>query len=71
MERRFSDTLGRTPKEEIARVRMERAKRLLTLTDYTMQRIAALSGFKTASHFGVVFKRMTSMSPKAFREQAT
>jgi len=71
LERRFGETLGRTPKEEIARVCIEKAKRLLTLTDYTLQRIAGLCGFKTVSHFGVVFKRMTGMSPKAFREQAT
>ncbi|MBN1911783.1 MAG: DNA-binding transcriptional regulator [Pirellulales bacterium] len=71
LERRFSDKLGRTPKEEIVRVCIEKAKRLLKLTDYTLQRIAALSGFKTASHFGVVFKRATGMSPKAFREEAS
>ncbi|MBN1590603.1 MAG: DNA-binding transcriptional regulator [Pirellulales bacterium] len=69
LERRFGETLGRTPKEEILRVSIEKAKRFLTLTDYTLQRIAGLCGFKTASHFGVVFKRVTGMSPKAFRDQ--
>jgi LacI family transcriptional regulator len=67
LERRFTRSIGRTPKEEIVRVQLEHVKRLLTLTDDSLMEIADLTGFKTCSHLSVVFKRNTGLSPNQFR----
>ncbi len=71
LERRFAAAIGRSPKDEIYRVRLEQVKRMLAFTDYVLAQIADLTGFKTASHLSVVFKRKTGLSPSQFREEAT
>src|SRR5262249_29800449 len=45
MQRRFKALLGRTPKQEILRVQLERAKQLLAETDLTVAEVAAKCGF--------------------------
>ena len=70
LERRFADEMNRTPKNEITRVRLEQVKQLLTLTEHTLPQVAELTGFKTASHLSVVFKRETGLSPTQFRKQS-
>ncbi len=70
LERRFAQVLGRSPKDEIDRVRVEHVKRLLVLTNYVLAEIAERTGFKTASHMSVLFKRHVGVSPSAFREQS-
>jgi LacI family transcriptional regulator len=67
LERRFTRYLGRTPKEEIVRVQLEQVKRMLSLTDDSLSKIADLTGFKTCSHLSVAFKRNLGMSPTQFR----
>jgi LacI family transcriptional regulator len=69
LERRFAAAIGRSPKDEICRVRLERVKQLLAHTDYVLPQIADLTGFKTAAHLSVVFKRQTGLSPSQFREE--
>ncbi|MHB8902033.1 MAG: XylR family transcriptional regulator [Thermoguttaceae bacterium] len=68
LERRFTAAIGRSPGEEIRRVRLEQVKQLLTLTDYVLPQIAERTGFKTAAHLSVVFKRQTGLSPSQFRQ---
>jgi len=70
LERRFAVAIGRSPKDEICRVRLEQVKQLLALTDYVLPQIAKLTGFKTAAHMSVVFKRQAGVSPSQFREEA-
>ena len=45
LERRFDDMLRTTPKAEIMRVRIDRAKQLLRDTAFSLSKIADLSGF--------------------------
>lgn len=71
LERRFAAAIGRSPKDEICRVRLEQVKQLLAHTDYVLPQIAGLTGFKTAAHLSVVFKRQTGLSPGQFREEVT
>jgi LacI family transcriptional regulator len=66
LQRRFWQKLGRSPKQQIDQVRIDRAKRLLIETDYTLKHIAYLTGFSNAAHFATMFKRHTGQSPKAF-----
>ena len=68
LEQRFRRALGRTPKEEITRVRLERAQRLLRQTTMSIQRIAAESGFRSIDYFDRVFRRQTGLTPRAYRQ---
>ncbi|GAB6164759.1 DNA-binding transcriptional regulator [Thermostilla marina] len=70
LERRFRRYLNRTPKDEILRIRLEQVKKLLTRTRHPLPEVAALAGFKTASHMSVVFKREVGMSPSTYRKTA-
>jgi LacI family transcriptional regulator len=67
LERRFCHNLGRTPKAEIMRVRIERAKMLLARTDNSRDAIARKTGFASPEYFCKVFRRMAGMKPQDFR----
>jgi LacI family transcriptional regulator len=67
--RRFNDALNRSPHEEILRVQLERAKRLLDESDFTLERIAELSGFQHSEYLSVAFKRELGQTPSEFRRQ--
>jgi LacI family transcriptional regulator len=70
LERKFAAVLGRTPRSEIVRVRLDRVRHLLGETTYPVERIAALTGFKNPAHLSVVFKRETGQTPGAYRHEA-
>jgi LacI family transcriptional regulator len=65
--RRFHDALNRSPHEEILRVRLERTKRLLDESDFTLEHIAGLSGFQHSEYLSVAFKRETGTTPGEYR----
>ena len=69
LERRFRAKLGRSIAEEICRLRLERAKRLIVGTTSTLCAIAAATGFSNDDHFNKVFQRLEGMSPGAFRRR--
>ena len=56
--------------EEISRVRVARAKELLTDTDLPITAVAAQSGFPSARRLDVVFAKLTGLSPTAYRRQS-
>lgn len=68
LERRFSESMGRSIAGEITRLRVERAKRRMVETDASMKQVAIEAGFRTADHFGKVFTRIEGISPSRFRE---
>lgn len=67
LERRFMATLGRSPKQEILQTRLARVRQLLIDTDYSLSRIAELTGFKTASHLSVAWKSHFTTPPGCVR----
>jgi LacI family transcriptional regulator len=67
LERKFFQYLGRTPKAEIMRIRIERAKMLLARTDKPREGIAQQSGFSSPEYFSKVFHRTVGMKPRAYR----
>lgn len=69
LERRFVKLVGHSPKAEILRVQMERAKELLATTDLRLEEIAAKVGYDHHEYFCVVFKRETGQTPGEFRRQ--
>jgi AraC family transcriptional regulator len=56
-----------TPHEYIVQVRMERAKKLLSISDMPLAAVAAQVGFADQSHFSSTFRRTTSMTPRSHR----
>jgi LacI family transcriptional regulator len=68
LERRFLKYLGRTPKMEIIRIQIERAKMLLGQTDKTLDHIAQKCGFKTPQYLTRAFRREVGMTANAYRK---
>jgi LacI family transcriptional regulator len=69
LERKFKTILGRSPLDEIRRVRIERVKQLLTASDMPMPEIAARAGFSGPDRLAVVFRDETGMAPTDYRKQ--
>jgi LacI family transcriptional regulator len=67
LERRFRDSIGRSPAEEIVRIRMKRTKLLLAETDYKLRTVASLAGFGSSSQLVTAFKRITGFTPGEYR----
>jgi LacI family transcriptional regulator len=69
LHKAFLEHLGRTPGQELHRVRIERAKRLLSDSDNKVETLASMCGYQSANSFCVAFKQTTGMSPKQYREE--
>ena len=67
LEGRFKKLIGRTPHEEILRVRLDRVKQLLTETDLPLEQIAERAGFPHVEYLSVAFRREVGMPPSQFR----
>lgn len=67
LESRFQKLIGRTPHEEIIRIKLNRVKQLLTETSLTLEQIAERSGFSHVEYLTVAFKREVGMPPSKFR----
>lgn len=65
----FLEQLGRTPGQELQRVRMERARQLLSSTNHKIETVAGLCGYQSTNSFCIAFKRVMGMSAGRFREQ--
>jgi LacI family transcriptional regulator len=70
LEKRFRKHLNRSPKQEMRRIQIERIKQLLVETNFTLERIAELSGFEHPEYMSVFFKRETGQTPGKYRSQA-
>jgi LacI family transcriptional regulator len=69
LERRFRGVAGRTPHEEILRLRLERVKQLLAETELSLERISSLAGFAHPEYMSVAFKREVGVTPGCHRAQ--
>ena len=69
LEKRFRKHLNRSPKQEIRRLQIQRIQQLLVETDFTLERIAELSGFEHPEYMSVLFKRETGQTPGKYRNQ--
>ena len=70
LEDRFRKLLGRTPHDEIARVRFERVRQLLREARLPLVDIARRSGFRNAEYLTTAFRREFGMSPNSYRKSA-
>jgi len=69
-ERRFAAMMGRSPKAEVVRLRLEKVKQLLTDTDWNLSQIAEKTGFNYGEYLHTVFTRKTGTTPGEFRRRA-
>jgi len=67
MERKFRQHIGRSPQAEIRRVQLRKIRQLLLETDFPLKQIAELTGFEHMEYMCVLFKRLTGVSPGAYR----
>ena len=63
----FVRHIGRSVADEIARLRVEHAKRLLAETSEKQQQVAVQSGFRNDARLVLVFSRVTGMTPGEYR----
>ena len=68
LHKAFLENVGRTPGQELQRVRIERAKRLLADSNHKLEVLANMCGYQSANSFCVAFKQATGQSPKQFRD---
>jgi AraC-like DNA-binding protein len=50
-------------------VRLDRAKELLKANEYTIEQIARETGFPTRTYFSRMFRQMTGVSPREYRQK--
>jgi len=65
--RAFKLSTGVSPNVYITEQRIERAKKLLSETDFPIADIALRTGFASQSHFTTTFRKFVWTTPKAFR----
>lgn len=64
----FAQEMGITFIEYLTRLRMEKAKEYLLVTDMRSSQIAGLVGYNDAHYFSYLFKKNVGMSPREFRQ---
>lgn len=69
LQRRFRRITGGTIHAAITGARIQIAKRLLDNPEYTIDRVAELSGFGSRQHFAKTFKTQTGTTPANYRKE--
>lgn len=67
--RTFRTTFGETPKEYLTRLRLERARHLLTVTSRSVTEVCFDVGFSSLGTFSTLFHRHIGCSPREFRRR--
>lgn len=70
LERRFSQLLDKSPKEEILRVRLDRVCRLLAESELSIAEVAQKAGFEHPEYMSRLFKKKMGITPGEFRKRA-
>jgi LacI family transcriptional regulator len=65
----FVEHVGRSPGQELHRVRINRAKQLLTSSAERTETIAVLCGYQNVNSFWVAFRKTTGLTPKQYRQK--
>ncbi len=68
LEIQFRSYLGRSPAEEIRRIRLDRGRQLLGRRELSITEIALACGFSNATRFGVAFRKCFGTTPRSFRK---
>ncbi len=70
LEQKLKQAVGRTIREEIQYVRLERVRMLLTTTDMPIKTIAHEVGYRTVQHMTKAFRAHAGRPPATYRRQA-
>jgi AraC-like DNA-binding protein len=65
----FAKAMGRTPRDYLRHLRLERAKALLASSDASVAEVARLSGFTEAAYLTRVLRAATGLTPRAYRKR--
>lgn len=66
---RFKQQTGLTLSQYIQQQKILEASRMLEFTDKSLAEISELFGYSSQSHFQTTFKKLTGMTPLAYRQQ--
>ena len=66
--RAFRKTTGIAPQRYLMERRIERAKELLATDELPIVEISLRTGFKNQSHFTTLFRKLTNVTPKTWRD---
>jgi AraC family transcriptional regulator len=67
--RSFKQATGSTPIQFLTQRRIDLAKRLLAESELPIVEIGLRAGFKNQSHFTTLFRKITAMTPKTYRNE--
>ncbi len=67
--RAYKSATGQTPYQWLTQQRIERAKELMSEWDAPLTEIGLAVGFGSSGHFSTIFRRMTGMTPTAWRRE--
>ena len=59
---------GRSPKDELLRMQIDEAKRLLLSTQMPLKAVALRTGFQNSHYFSKIFRMRVGLAPGQFRE---
>lgn len=65
--RLFQRSTGLPPHRFVVRARIEHAATLLAVPELPIATISKAVGFRTASHFSTVFRRLMAVTPRVYR----
>jgi LacI family transcriptional regulator len=68
LHKAFMENVGRTPGQELHRLRIEKAKRLLADSDHKIEALASMCGYQSANTFSIAFKNATGMTLSHYRK---
>ncbi|MNI26685.1 HTH-type transcriptional activator Btr [compost metagenome] len=67
--RLFKKIIGYSPIDYLTHLRMDRAKELLSLSDYRLKSIASSVGYTDEFYFSRIFKKVTGQSPRDYAKK--
>ncbi len=67
LDAHFTEALGRTPHDELLRLRLDRVKELLLETSLSVASVARRAGFEREEYMNVAFKRTFGVTPGTYR----
>jgi LacI family transcriptional regulator len=67
LERKMKEVFGRSPKDELLRIQIDEAKRLLLSTELSVKAVSSRTGFGNSRYFSKMFRNRVGLAPGQFR----